>query len=107
MDCVPSVADVATLGILNNPAPHSVIHHDCLLLTDTLIPNDNVMNMKPNQCLFENGATRPSEGVHHSTMKRRNRQNDSGWYRKQYLLLSLPINTRYEFLLFASIDLES
>lgn len=40
-------------------------------------------------------------------MKRQNKSNDSGWYRKQYLLLSLPINTRYEFLLFASIDLES
>ena len=40
-------------------------------------------------------------------MNPQNKSNDSGWYRKQYLLLSLPINTRYEFLLFASIDLES
>ena len=104
---MPPVTDVPILRILVDFVSHAVIRHNGLYVRMNTNSNDDVMNVQPHQGLLENGATRPSKGVYHTTMKRQNKSNDSGWYRKQYLLLSLPINTRYEFLLFASIDLES
>ena len=104
---MPPVTDVPILRILVDFVSHAVIRHHGLYVRMNTNSHDDVMNVQPHQGLLENGATRPSKGVHHTTMNRQNKSNDSGWYRKQYLLLSLPINTRYEFLLFASIDLES
>ena len=107
LDHVPPIANVPTLDILTDPVLHSFIRNNGLYQIPNTKSNNDMMNMQANQCLLKNGSARSSKREHHSTLRKRNRSDDSGWYRKQYLLLSLPISTRYEFLLLASIDLES